>query len=181
MRILVACVTLIVLCQAAEAGLEIQIDKTNQKMTVLVDGEQRHVWRVSTGRIGYRTPNGTFRPQWLARRWYSRKYDWSPMPYSIFFKDGYAIHGTEYVSRLGRPASHGCIRLHTRNAAALFALVQQHGKENTQIVVTGSSPEPQIASRPARRQSLYASGARRTFHATYGWPWAWRGPFARFD
>jgi len=94
---------------------------------------------VSTGRWGYSTPNGSYRPQWLARKWFSRKYDWSPMPYSIFFNGGYAIHGSYEVSRLGRPASHGCIRLHPANAAVLFALVKDH-MEDTRIVVTGEAP-----------------------------------------
>ena len=76
--------------------------------------------------LGYRTPNGTYRPQRLARKWFSRKYDWSPMPYSIFFDGGYAIHGSYEISHLGRPASHGCIRLHPENAAVLFALVKEH-------------------------------------------------------
>ena len=60
----------------------------------------------------------------------------SPMPYSIFFYGGYAIHGTNYVKALGRPASHGCVRLHPSNAAALYSLVKQHGPGNTKIVIT---------------------------------------------
>ena len=55
---------------------------------------------------------------------YSSKYENSPMPHSIFFRGGYAIHGTGYIKSLGRPASHGCIRLHPRNAAALYQLVR---------------------------------------------------------
>ncbi len=68
--------------------------------------------------------------------WYSRKYDNSPMPYSVFYYGGYAIHGTNYVKRLGRPASHGCIRLQTANAATFYSLVQRHGRADTRIVVT---------------------------------------------
>ena len=60
----------------------------------------------------------------------------SPMPHSIFFKGGYAIHGTNYIKRLGTPASHGCVRLHPDNAAQLFALVRENGMTNTQIVVS---------------------------------------------
>ena len=78
------------------------------------------------GALGYSTPNGSYRPERLARKWFSRKYDWSPMPYSIFFDGGYAIHGSYEIARLGRPASHGCIRLHPQNAAILFALIKEH-------------------------------------------------------
>ena len=57
------------------------------------------------------------------------------MPHSIFFHEGYVIHGTIYVSRLGHRASHGCVRLHPSNAATLFALVRKEGLENTSIVI----------------------------------------------
>jgi hypothetical protein len=62
------------------------------------------------------------------------------MPYSIFFDGGYAIHGSYEISHLGRPASHGCIRLHPQNAALLFALVKER-MDDTTIVVTGERPE----------------------------------------
>lgn len=123
----------------AQSAIVVTVDKTAQRLTVEVDGTSRYRWPVSTGRWGYNTPNGSYRPQRLARKWFSRKYDWSPMPYSIFFNEGYAIHGSYEVSRLGRPASHGCIRLHPSNAAVLFALVKDHTDE-TRIVVTGEAP-----------------------------------------
>ncbi len=116
------------------------VDKSAQELSVTVDGAPRYHWPVSTARMGYHTPNGTYKPQRLARKWFSRKYDWSPMPYSIFFDEGYAIHGSYEISHLGRPASHGCIRLHPDNAALLFALVQEH-MDDTTIVVTGERPE----------------------------------------
>nr|MBX2806551.1 L,D-transpeptidase [Hyphomicrobiales bacterium] len=93
------------------------------------------VWPVSTGRRGYTTPTGSFRPYSLRRHHRSRKYYNSPMPYSIFYRGGYAIHGTNAVSRLGRTASHGCIRLHKRNARELFDMVKYYGKRSTRIIV----------------------------------------------
>ena len=113
-----------------------KIDLSEQRMRVYLDGRTRYTWRVSTARRGYRTPTGTYRPTRLHRKWYSRKYDWSPMPYSIFYHGGYAIHGTNAIRRLGRPASHGCVRLHPRNARTLFNLVRRYGRGNTRIVVT---------------------------------------------
>jgi lipoprotein-anchoring transpeptidase ErfK/SrfK len=91
---------------------------------------------VSTARGGYVTPTGNFRPTRLERVWFSRKYDNSPMPNSVFFKGGYAIHGTQYVKSLGRPASHGCVRLHPDNARTLYNLVQSTGAKNTAIRIT---------------------------------------------
>ena len=120
----------------ANAGVVVQIDKSSQRMSVSIDGMTRYTWPVSTGRRGYGTPSGTFRPQMMARRWYSRKYYNSPMPYAIFFHYGFAIHGTTEIARLGGPASHGCVRLHPSHAAALFALVERNGPRNTRIEIS---------------------------------------------
>ena len=130
----------------AQAGIVVTVDKSAQRLTVAIDGATRYDWPVSTARWGYLTPNGSYRPERLERKWFSRKYDWSPMPYSIFFDGGYAIHGSYEISHLGSPASHGCIRLHPENAAVLFALVQANMKD-TQIVVTGESPAQRARAR----------------------------------
>jgi lipoprotein-anchoring transpeptidase ErfK/SrfK len=112
-----------------------RINLSRQRMEVTVDGVPRYSWPISTARRGYRTPVGSYRPQRMYRRYFSRKYDNAPMPYSIFFNGGYAIHGTTDLKRLGRPASHGCVRLHPSNAATLFALVRDYGPGNTRIIV----------------------------------------------
>ena len=112
-----------------------EIDLSEQRLYLFVDGGLRDIWPVSTARRGYRTPIGSFRPIRLERSWYSRKYDWAPMPHSVFFLGGYAIHGTTEIKRLGRPVSHGCIRLHPANAANFFDLVRQAGKSDTRIVI----------------------------------------------
>lgn len=113
-----------------------RIDVTTQTMTVSMDGRMLYRWRVSTARRGYVTPRGSWRPKRLQRMWYSSRYDNSPMPYSVFYNGGYAIHGTGSVRQLGRPASHGCIRLQTANAAEFYALVREVGTSKTRIVVT---------------------------------------------
>ena len=115
--------------------IEIYVDISNQTMTVDVDGWTYGRWKVSTARDGYYTPRGSWRPFMLKKMHYSRKYDNSPMPNSIFFLGGYAIHATYYINQLGRPASHGCIRLHPQNAAKLYALVQKHGLKSTRITI----------------------------------------------
>ena len=113
--------------QGMAAGLVAKVDISNQTMTISRYGQVVHVWRVSTARKGYVTPRGAWRPTRLHRMWYSRKYDMSPMPYSVFFHGGYAIHGTNAVGALGRPASHGCVRLAPGNAARLYSMVQREG------------------------------------------------------
>jgi lipoprotein-anchoring transpeptidase ErfK/SrfK len=123
------------LARAANASVLVAIDKSEQLMRLFVEGDLVYVWPVSTGRYGYNTPPGSYRPYVLRRFHRSRKYDNAPMPYSIFFQGGYAIHGTTAVRRLGSPASHGCIRLHMANARELFDLVGYYGREETRIVI----------------------------------------------
>ena len=105
-------------------------------MDVAVNGTTIYHWSISTGRSGYDTPSGSFNALRLERVYYSKKFDNAPMPNSVFFYGGYAVHGTYEESKLGRPASHGCVRLTRTNAATLFALVQRHGLSNTNVVIT---------------------------------------------
>jgi lipoprotein-anchoring transpeptidase ErfK/SrfK len=112
------------------------VDISSQTMEVLVDGRPTFEWKVSTARNGYVTPTGAFKPTRLEQMWYSRKYDMSPMPHSVFFSGGYAVHATNYIKRLGTPASHGCVRLHPDAAADFYSLVQMFGPSNTSIIIT---------------------------------------------
>ena len=149
---------------SARADVVVTVDKTAQRLSVEVDGARRYDWPVSTARWGYRTPNGTYRPERLARKWFSRKYDWSPMPWSIFFDGGYAIHGSYEISHLGRLASHGCIRLHPNNARILFELVQQHVHDTRIVVIGEGPPAARRSAAPARPQRR---GRRQGDDATF--------------
>ena len=133
----IAAAFVVLIFSIAPASAEIvgHIDKSSQRMSVSVNGEPRYTWPVSTGRSGYGTPSGVFAPQMMARRWFSKKYYNSPMPHSIFFYHGFAIHGTTELRRLGGPASHGCVRLHPSNAATLYALVERIGRDSTRIEI----------------------------------------------
>jgi lipoprotein-anchoring transpeptidase ErfK/SrfK len=138
-----------------------RINLTTQTMTVQAGGKTIHSWKVSTGAPGFATPPGNFRPSWMAKDWRSRQYDDAPMPYSVFFNRGIAVHGTMNPGSLGRAASHGCVRLATPNAAKFFKLVQRHGMAQTRIVVHGRQPFAngmmvagrQGVTRPANRQT----------------------------
>lgn len=120
---------------SVEARVDAVVDLSSQTVDVFVNGQHHHRWATSTGRRGHRTPTGSYRPQRLERQWYSRKYDWTPMPYSVFFRGGYAIHGTTETGKLGRPASRGCIRLRTANARVLFELIKRHGMSRSRVVI----------------------------------------------
>jgi hypothetical protein len=136
---------------AAKANVLITVDKSAQRMTVTVDGAQRWIWPVSTGRSGYATPSGSFTTFRMEEDHYSKEWDEAPMPHSIFFtKEGHAIHGTFDRRRLGSAASHGCVRLSTANAAKLYSLVKKRGLANTRVVVTTA----RLNSPPVARPSL---------------------------
>jgi hypothetical protein len=133
---------------SAQAGILITIDKATQQMTVDIDGATRWIWPVSTGRRGYDTPAGSFRPFRLEEDHYSKEWDEAPMPHSIFFTaEGHAIHGSYETRRLGRPASHGCVRLAPRNAEKLFTLVKREGLGNARVVVLQDRDAPVVAKK----------------------------------
>lgn len=119
----------------AATKLVAQVSISQQRMQVLVDGRPTFQWKVSTGAIGHATPKGSYRPVRLEEMWYSRKYDNAPMPHSVFFHGGYAVHATNHIKRLGTPASHGCVRLHPVAAADFYQLVETFGAVNTSIVI----------------------------------------------
>ena len=104
-----------------------KVDISSQTMRVYKGGRLIRTWKVSTGRKGYGTPAGTWTIHRMHKRYFSKKYNGAPMPYAMFYHRGFAIHGTGAISRLGRPASHGCVRLHPSNAAELFAMVRRSG------------------------------------------------------
>jgi hypothetical protein len=125
----------------ASANILITIDKSTQQMSVAVDGAERYVWPVSTGRPGYDTPSGTFKPNRMDADHYSQEWDNAPMPHAVFFDlDGHAIHGFFDVKHLGRAVSHGCVRLSPDHAATLFGLIKGQGMSETKVVVAGRTP-----------------------------------------
>ena len=107
--------------------IRVVVDKSSQRMSVIQGGRTLYNWAVSTGKKGHGTPTGTWSVKRMHKEYYSRKYNNAPMPYSMFYNGGFAVHGTYSTKQLGRPASKGCVRLAPGNAATLFALVRRHG------------------------------------------------------
>src|SRR5262245_7373991 len=122
----------VLLCLSApvRAELVVNISKSEQRLAVVVDGTELYRWPVSTGRPGYPTPVGIFRPTRLEPNWHSHQYNMTPMPWSVFFYRGFALHGTMEANNLGRAVSHGCVRLRPENASVLFALIRRSGVNN---------------------------------------------------
>jgi L,D-transpeptidase catalytic domain len=180
------------LAAPASANVVITIDQGSQRMLVTVDGATRYDWAVSTGRAGYNTPDGTFKPNRMEAMHYSNEYEDAPMPHSIFFDmNGHAIHGFFDTPHLGMAVSHGCVRLSPANASVLFDVVKAEGMENTTVIVRGRIParpliarrqEPQEAAegeqaygQPAYGQSAYGQQGygqqgygQQTYRQTYG-------------
>src|SRR3954469_241835 len=144
---------------AANAAVEVTIDKNTQTMEVAVDGVHKWTWPVSSGVPAHETPNGSFRTFRMEADHFSKEFDDAPMPHSIFFtKIGHAIHGTDSEKWLGTPVSHGCVRLSRANATTLYALVEKEGVLNTTVTLTGSS---QIALARHPRVRTNTAVARR--------------------
>ena len=144
----------LVCAPSAQAGVQITIDKSAQLMTVERDGRALYHWPVSTGKAGYDTPSGKYKAFRMERDHFSKEWDDAPMPFSIFFTPkGHAIHGSLDTKNIGRPASHGCVRLTPANAGKLFALVEEEGVLNTTVILTGTTPSraPLVAKRQLPR------------------------------
>lgn len=134
--ILAAAIGLSVASVAEAATLVAKVSIADQKMVVYKNGFEKYSWPVSTARRGYYTPTGNYTAKWASKNHRSKKYDNAPMPFAIFFNGGYAVHATFDLKRLGRPASHGCVRLHPDNAAMFFSMAMEEGLGNTKIIIT---------------------------------------------
>jgi hypothetical protein len=159
---LVAAALALPLAAPAQANIVITIDKSNQQMSVAVDGAPRYTWPVSTGRPGYDTPSGAFKPNRMDADHLSQEWDNAPMPHTIFFDlHGHAIHGFFDVKHLGLAVSHGCVRLSPDHAATLFDLVKTEGMANTSVIVDGRTPggdsAPVARSRLPENEMVYSA------------------------
>jgi hypothetical protein len=157
---LVAVALALPLAAPARANILITIDKTTQHMSVVVDGSPKYIWPVSTGRAGYDTPNGSYKPNRMDADHLSQEWDNAPMPHTIFFDmHGHAVHGFFDVKHLGLPVSHGCVRLAPPNATILFDLVKAQGMANTTVIVGGRTPGgngQEIARRNPDQETVYS-------------------------
>ncbi len=144
--------------KSAPTTLVASINLSTQRLTVTEYGNVKYSWPISSGRSGYRTPTGTYRPKWMSRMHYSKKYNNSPMPHSVFFHRGYAIHATYATSRLGAPASHGCIRLAPSNARKFFNLVRKHKMASTRVKLHGVARDTKRSYARKKKKSPKYSG-----------------------
>jgi len=143
-------------CNGKACMLYVAIDKSTQTMYLYLLGELKDTFKVSTGKgKKYETPELDLRPAGpVLTKYTSRKFPGGNylglgnMPYAVFLRGGYAIHGTTQgnFSKLGTKASHGCIRLHPDNAKVFNALVKTIGLANTWVTIKDSIPDLQTTS-----------------------------------
>ena len=136
---------------SAKAKVMIYVDINAQRMKVTDNSGQTYIWTVSSGRDGYETPTGSFSVQRLDANHFSDEYDQAPMPYAIFFHEGFAIHGTS-LGGLGRPMSHGCVRLSVANARLLYSWVEKYGA-SIDISGTADANSYLVSDTPAKERS----------------------------
>ena len=139
----------------AKAKIMISVDIDKQRMKVTNNNGATFWWTISSGREGFETPTGSFSVQRLDANHFSDEYEQAPMPYAIFFHEGFAIHGT-YQGGLGRPVSHGCVRLAVPNARLLYSWVEQYGAS---IDISGSTSADDyfVSDTPAKGRSTSRS------------------------
>lgn len=134
-------------CHEKKCYLYVEVIKSRQMLFLYLDGELKDSFPVSTGTKKYTTPNLNVKPtgpvftKYTSRKWPGGNYkDLGNMPYAVFIKGGYAIHGTTpgNFSKLGTVASHGCIRLHPDNARVFYELVKLIGLSDTWVNVRDS-------------------------------------------
>lgn len=134
-------------CEGMDCLVYAEVVKSTQTMYLYLDGVITDSFKVSTGIARYATPNMSRRPSGpIFRKYTSKKYPGGNhrglgnMPYAVFLRGGYAIHGTTKGNfpKLGIPASHGCVRLHPTNAKIFNELVRRMGLDNTWVVIKDS-------------------------------------------
>lgn len=131
-------------CYRNSCKIWADVDKSAQRLYLYIDGVLTYTWKTSTGKPGYGTPdfdrhpNGRIYDKYTSTKYPDGDYNGlGNMPYAVFISGGYAIHGTTRGnwSKLGRTASHGCIRVHPDNGQIFNVLVRRNGIYNVWITV----------------------------------------------
>jgi lipoprotein-anchoring transpeptidase ErfK/SrfK len=122
-----------------------RISKQKQLLKLYIDGELVDSFKVSSGDKKHETPAFDLRPSGpIFNKYTSKKFPGGNynglgnMPYVVFIKGGFAVHGTTKgnIPKLGKKASHGCVRLHPDNAKIFNEVVKALGIENTWVTIT---------------------------------------------
>ncbi len=126
------------------AAVKLTVDLTRQRLEVK-SPKLNTEFKISSGLLpAHGTPGSgkCYGPDSVESMHYSSLYNNAPMPNTVFFNGNIALHGTSAANEalLGKPASHGCVRLSRANSRIVFNLVRENGKPNVVICVKGAAP-----------------------------------------
>jgi len=116
--------------------LYIYVDISQQSMRVYQGNRRIYHWRVSTGRRGFGTPRGNFRPKFIRKRYRSDVCHGQFMMNAIVLNNKLAIYGSNSTWKLGQNVSYGCVRISKDNSKKLYKLVQSYGKYRVRVKIT---------------------------------------------
>ena len=100
----------------------IDVDLSSQSVSAYEGKNSVNTFIVSTGTWQHPTVTGQFHI-YVKYRYTDMAgpgYYLPDVPYTMYFYDGYGLHGTYWHSNFGTPMSHGCINLRTEDAAWLY-------------------------------------------------------------
>lgn len=112
----------------AEGPKRVEVDLTSQRLYAFEGENKIYAFIISSGKPWTPTPTGEFKP-WGKFRFdrmiggsvqLGNYYDLPNVPYTVYFYQGYAIHGTYWHNNFGHPMSHGCVNLRTEDAGLLY-------------------------------------------------------------
>ena len=100
----------------------IEVDLSDQALTAWQGELPVLQTQVSTGRTEYRTIRGSFtiRKKLQMEHMVGPGYDTPDVPWTMYFKWGFAIHGAYWHNKFGTPVSHGCVNMRLNEAKVLF-------------------------------------------------------------
>lgn len=104
------------------SGKQIIVELSTQQVFVYEKGELLKTFLVSTGVDEYPTVTGHYNiyVKLLSTTMDGPGYHLPNVPYTMYFYEGYGLHGTYWHHNWGHPMSHGCVNMATPDAEWLF-------------------------------------------------------------
>ena len=127
-------------CRRKACPAYIDVNLSTQRAKLYHRGSLVGKYKISSGKKGSSTktwdgnPNSRVYNAYTSTKWPEGDYNGlGNMPYAMFYYRGFAIHGTTRgnFKRLGRRASHGCVRMHPDHAKKLNRLRRKYGRTKT--------------------------------------------------
>jgi hypothetical protein len=100
----------------------VEVDISDQRLTAWQGDTIVLKTKVSTGKPGWRTLPGDFNVyvKYTQTRMVGPGYDTPDVPWTMYYYQGFAIHGAYWHNNFGTPVSHGCVNLPVDEAKLLF-------------------------------------------------------------